>query len=302
MPTTRHLCATALALLVLALFWPVFKTVANLALHEDSYVQILAAPFLVLFFLYWERRRIFRDVRWSPGSGIPALTLLLAAYFLYLRNQSHLSESLRLILAVGVLILAWMAVFVLCYGLRSFRMAWFPLGCLLLMLPVPPSFMAQLTAGLQRGSAATSQALLRLFGVPVFAQGTKFSLPGLEIEVAPECSGIHSCLALALVGLIASRVCLQSGWNRLLLVLATFPIAIFKNAIRISVIASLGAYVNRAFLFGPIHRYGGLVFTPLAIVFLALLLLAFQRFETWMARDLREQPLSAKQAAASTSS
>jgi len=107
----------------------------------------------------------------------------------------------------------------------------------------------------------------------------KLALPGLEIEVAPECSGIHSCLALALVGLLASRVCLRSGWNRLALVVSTIPIAIFKNAIRISVLASLGAYVNRAVLFGPIHRKGGLVFTPIAVVLLVLLLFALQRIE-----------------------
>ena len=118
----------------------------------------------------------------------------------------------------------------------------------------------------------------------------RLSLPGLEIEVAPECSGIHSCLALALVGLLASRVFLRSGWSRLALVVATVPIAVFKNAIRISVLASLGAYVNRAVLFGPIHRNGGMVFTPLAVVLLVMLLLTLQKAEMWATR--RHAPLT----------
>jgi len=142
---------------------------------------------------------------------------------------------------------------------------------------------------------------LHLVGVPVFAHGTQLQLPGLEIEVAPECSGIHSCLALALVGLLASRMCLRSGWNRLLLVASTIPIAIFKNAIRISVIASLGAYVNRTFLFGPIHRYGGLVFTPLAVVLLVFVLLALQKSETWLIERRRGcSPVIDEPAAAAT--
>jgi len=287
----RHLCAAALTLVVLFLMWPAFKAVANLGLREDSYVEILAAPFLALFLMYWERDRIFREVRWNPRFAIPVLSVVLAAYFVLLRQQPYSNGSTRLMLAAFALILAWMAVFIFCYGLQSFKMAWFPLCCLLLMIPVPPALIAELTTDLQRGSAATSYQILRLFGVPVLSEGTKFALPGLEIEVAPECSGIHSCLSLVLVGLLTARLFLRYGWTRLAVVASTVPIAIFKNAIRISVIATLGAYVNRAFLFGRIHRYGGLVFTPFAVVLLVLLLLALQKSETWIVARLRSRPL-----------
>jgi hypothetical protein len=49
---------------------------------------------------------------------------------------------------------------------------------------------------LQTGSAAMTDALLKLFGVPVFWQGFKFSMSGVQIEIAKECSGIRSSLAL----------------------------------------------------------------------------------------------------------
>jgi len=297
---TRHLFAATLTLVVLALFWPAFKVVATLGLRDSSYAQILAAPLLLIFLMYWDRGRIFREARWNLSLGIPALSVVLAGYFIFLRSQSYSNGNVRLILAVGALILAWMSAFIVCYGLQSFVAAWFPFCCLSLMIPVPGPFMDRLTAGLQRGSAAAASQMLRLVGVPVFAQGTKLLLPGLEIEVAPECSGIRSCLALALVGLVASRVYLRNGCNRFLLVVSTFPIAILKNAIRISVIASLGAYVNRAFLFGPIHRYGGLVFTPLAVVLLVLLLLALQKSETWIMARRRSHPVIGERTVATT--
>jgi exosortase len=152
------------------------------------------------------------------------------------------------------------------------------------MVPVPASLMDSLAAGLQHGSAAVSCQMLRLVGVPVFSQGTRISLPGLEINVEPECSGIRSFLALALVGLVAGRMFLCRSWNRLALVVSTIPIAVLKNSLRISVIAWLSAYVNRAFLYGPIHRNGGLIFTPLGVALLLGFLAGLRRFETWMAK------------------
>lgn len=41
---TGHLRGATLTLVVPALLWPAFKVVARLGLHEDAYVQILAAP------------------------------------------------------------------------------------------------------------------------------------------------------------------------------------------------------------------------------------------------------------------
>jgi exosortase len=249
--------------------------------NDDRDVQIVAAPFLFAFLMYWERNRIFPGAAWNVRVGAPLLAVAVSI-FLFLRSYG--SGGAHLIFLIFAAVLVVMAAFILCCGLRSFRAACFPLGCLLLMIPVPDSAMDTITAGLQHGSAAVSFEMLRLAGIPVFAEGTKISLKGLEIEVAPECSGIRSCLVLALVGLLAGRVCLRSGWNRLALVVSTIPIAIFKNAIRISVIASLGAYVNRAFLYGRLHQYGGLVFTPLGVVLFVALLAGLQRCEAWLER------------------
>jgi exosortase len=270
-------------LAVLTLSWPAVRTVVNLGVSDERYVQIIAAPVLFILLLYWERDDIFAGAAWSPRAGTALLSLSLLLYLVLLRRPSYGIGDVRLPLAVLWVVAAWMAAFILCFGPRSFRAACFPLCCLLLMVPVRTSLMDGLTSGLEHASAVTSCAMLRLAGVPVFAQGTRMLLPGVAIEVAPECSGIHSFLSLGLVALLASRVCLRSGWSRLVLVVATIPFAIFKNAMRISVIASLGAYVNRAFLHGRIHHYGGLVFTPLAIALLFALLVALQRSDAWIA-------------------
>jgi exosortase len=277
---TRCLAISVLWVAVLIVCWPAVRAVADLSMRDERYVQIVVGPVLCLFLLVWERNRIFAVAAWS-GAGMPLLSLALSMYFVFLRRPSYAIEDVRFPLAVLSVIVAWVAVFIVCCGVRGFRAACFPLCCLLLAIPVPASLMDKLTAGLQHGSAAVSCQMLRLAGVPVFAEGMRMLLPGLEIDVAPECSGIHSLLALALVALLAGRLCLRYRWSRLALVVSTIPIAIFKNGVRISAIAWLGAYVNRAFLYGPIHHYGGLVFTPLGVALLVALLVTLQRSEAW---------------------
>ncbi len=291
--TTRHLVAFVLALAVLIVCWPAFRAVANLGLRDERDVQIAAAPFLFAFLISWEGNRVFRWAAWNAPVGIPSLGLILSMYFVFLRRPSYGGDGARLILAALAVILAWMAVFILCYGLKSFRAACFPLCCLLLMIPVPAPVVDKLVTGLQHGSAAMSYRILQLTGTPVFAQGMIMSLPGLEIEVAPECSGIRSFLALALAGVLAGRVCLRSGWSRLALIFTTIPIAILKNALRIAVIAWLSVHVDRAFLYGRVHHYGGLVFTPLGVALFVAILIALQRCESWAADHRRSFTIKA---------
>lgn len=265
-------------ILLLILLWPLFSAMVSLALRDDRYLQILIGPALCSFLVYWHRAGIFAEARYSPKAGVPLLLVSALASVAFTHWEPRGSLTLFLAQAAFALILA--SAFFLCFGARSFRAALYPLGCLLLMIPLPADWMDQLSAGLQHGSAEVSYALLRLTGTPVFRQGMRFSLPGLEIEVAPECSGIRSGLVFFTVGLLAASVFLLSGWRRLALILATIPISILKNAVRIVALSLLSIHVDRAFLDGPIHhRYGGALSLPLDFVLFVPLVFALRKSE-----------------------
>ena len=300
MATTNHAPATrslalnrnfwlaAVCLVTLAAFWPSLKLVFALALHDDRYLQILIAPAIGAALLFWRRNEIFSEPEYSPRSGLPLLSfaILLGIFAVYLQPGG---QTAALPLAVFATALAWAAAFLLCRGARSFRAARYPLSCLLLMVPLPAAWMDRVVHVLQNWSAAVSYDLLRFSGIPVFRHGMVFSLPGLEFEVAPECSGIRSGLALLMVALIAGYVYLGSGWSRTALIVLTIPIVVFKNAVRIAALSTLAAYVNRAFLTGPIHhRYGGLLFSVVGVILFVLVLTALQRLERWR-RDRRKR-------------
>jgi exosortase/archaeosortase family protein len=95
----------------------------------------------------------------------------------------------------------------------------------------------------------------------VLKQGFILRLPTLDIEVAKQCSGIRSSLALLITVLIVGNFVLRSAWRKALLVLSILPILIFKNGVRIVAVSLLSIYVNRRFLHEWLHTSGGIVFT-----------------------------------------
>ena len=185
----------------------------------------------------------------------------------------------RLSVSVLAIVLIWLAGFVLCYGTRCFRGALFPLLFLFLMIPFPTVLTENIVLALQKGSAVMTYALFKLLGVPVYWQRFKFLLPGVEIEIAEECSGIRSSMALLITSMVAGHVLLLSNWRKLIFSLFTVPVVIFKNAVRIVTISCLGIYVNAGFLHGKVHRYGGLFFSLISLAILVPLLLALQSKE-----------------------
>ncbi len=279
--TLRAWSVLGILLLTAILFWSPLKAALSLSFQDDRYLPIAVAPFMCLFLLYWEREAIFPQARFSPRAGLPSLSVAMLTGLALRYWQPSANKGAGLVPVMCAVILVWMAAFFLCFGPRSFKKALFALCCLLLMIPVPAVWMDRITVGMEHGSAATSYALLRLMGIPVFRQDMTLSLPGLNIMVAPECSGIRSWLAFVLGAILATRVYLRSGWGISALIALTVPIAIFKNAIRIVLLASLTVYVNRGIIDSPLHHQGGPVFALIDIAIFVPLLALFQKLESF---------------------
>ena len=165
-------------------------------------------------------------------------------------------------------------------GTGGLRAACFPLLFLFFTIPIPEGILKPIIRFLQAGSAEAAYWMLRAVGVPLFRDGFLFTLPGLTVEVAEQCSGIRSGISLFLVGILAGRIFLESGWRRLALAAAVVPITIAKNGLRIVTLSLLGAYVDRGVLQGPLHKAGGIPFFGVALVMLAVVLWALRRGES----------------------
>src|SRR5262249_36578945 len=150
---------------------------------------------------------------------------------------------------------------------------------LLLLVPIPLHWMDHIVAVLQWGSAEATYALFQLAGVPIFRNGVQFELPVTGIEVAKECSSIHSATALFIAGLLIGYLFLKSFRSKLCLVLLTVPVAMFTNAIRIVTIWFLGTKVDTGFFYGSLHHSGGVLFGLLSLTILTIFLVLLRKTE-----------------------
>lgn len=273
-PSSRatHISAILLWFLSLALFQQPLRSLASLSFHDENSSHILLIPLISACLIYLQRKWIFRAPCNCPSVGIPLLLLAAVLWYSLKTPLSSLNNTDRLSVAASLIVLVWLAAFILCYGISSFKAAAFPLLFLLLMIPLPVVLIEHTVSILQKGSAETCYALFRLLGVPIIRHGFRFSLPGVDIEIAEQCSGIHAGLSLFIAGLLAGHVLLQETWKKASFILCIFPIAIFKNAVRIVTIAWLGIHVNPDFFHGALHRQGGLPFSLLALALMALVL------------------------------
>jgi exosortase len=171
----------------------------------------------------------------------------------------------KLSLEILSLVILWISAFVYCYGRESFIKARFPLLFLLLLVPIPEFVIGRAIFALQAGSSDVAYGLFRILNIPVLKEGFILQLPTVNLEVAKECSGIRSSIALMITVLVAAELGLRSPWRKALLVIAIIPILVLKNGTRIVTIYLLAAYVNPAFLHGWLHTSGGVVFYLLGL-------------------------------------
>lgn len=255
------------------------KALLDLVRTDDGFSQLMIVPLVSAFLIYERRSAIFSSIGFGWTSGSSLLIIGAAAVAGASFNLLHLAgRNLGVLLVIGIVTI-WMGAFVLLFGASSFRAALFPLSFLLFSVPIPEPLRSHIVSVLQQGSAAAAEAFFRLAGVPCFRQGLTFSLPGIAIRVAEECSGIRSSLALLITTVLASHLFLRTTWRRLLLCAAVVPLTVFKNGLRIATLSTLAIYVDPSFLTGDLHRHGGIVFFIIGLVPMALLLIFMQRSE-----------------------
>jgi len=275
----RHLSFLLFVVGSLFVFWKPLRGLISFSLTHDYGSHIILVAPASAYIIYLKRREIFTRLQ----SGLLAGSMLfLAGATLYWCSHPRALTFLQSgyesaeILAIVIL---WISGFILAYGTRAFARACFPLLFLLFLVPIPDFLLRNVVFLLQAGSAEVAYWVLRLLNVPVFKQGFTLQLPTLAVEVAEQCSGIRSSLALLITTLLVGEFALRSAWRKSVLVASIVPILILKNGVRIVAVCLLTIYVDRGFLHGWLHTSGGIVFYVLGLVILIPILAALRNSE-----------------------
>jgi exosortase len=230
--------------------------------------QVLLIPVISATLIYLNRKNIFRDIRAGVVPGILLISAGAVMFSLGSMWGTNLDAGDRLALSIFPILVIWWGGVVFFYGVQAFKAGLFPLVFLVFCVPIPSPVMERTITFLQHASADVAFVLLKLTGTPIYREGVLFFLPGIAVEVAPECSGIRSGIGLFVLGVIAAGVFLKSWPTKAALLLMVIPIAIFKNGVRITTLSYLAVHVDERILTSSLHREGGIPFFLLALLLL----------------------------------
>jgi exosortase len=276
------------ALLLLSAVWcwqPLITVIGRSFKSGDyeHYSHIVLMPFLSAYLVLLNREKIVKLARPGLVTGIPIM--LVGAFLVAGFGASAFiaDAEYRLSLSMLGLVVLWIGSFVIRYGIRASYSVTFPFALLLFMVPLPPAAQTAAIVFLQKASADVSAVIFGLIGMP-FLRVSRFvfALPGLTIQVAEECSGIRSSLALLISGLVIGYLVLRRGWARGVFAALIIPVAIVKNAVRIVVLSWLAIHVDPAFIgAGLLHRTSGIPVFVTSLTILGGLAWLLRRAEGW---------------------
>jgi exosortase len=275
---TRAFTFSLLCAASVAFWWGDLVTTFSLAWVNDAYTHILLIVPLVVGLIYFNSKPL--SVALQPSFGVGVALLVIALLIGGYARWGITSASISLTVGMSALVLWCIGSVLFCFGAVVLDAWFFPLCCLFLLAPIPDFALSRIVEFLQYQSAIAARIMFRMIGVPATQDGIMLSIPGLDIEVARECSSIRSSLMLLVTTMVFAHLFLRSWWRKALLIAAAVPLSVAKNGLRIFTIAELGTRVDRGFLTGNLHHHGGFVFFGVSVVAMIALLLILRRSET----------------------
>ena len=247
-----------------AIYGPILVELGRDWIRDANYSHGILMP-LISGFLIWRQRDRLRKLPIRPSNM--GLAGVLGALALLIVGAAGAEVFTQRVSFVAMLFSG--VVFLL--GWRWARALAFPLGFMLLAIPLPYVIYYGVTAPMQALAAKVAVAGLKVLGVPVVAQGNVIHLEKTSLEVATACSGIRSLYAFLSFGALLAYAMSIPVWARVLVFLVTIPLSVLGNALRVWG-TSLGAYLVGPWVTeGPAHDFFGLIVFASVLVILVLI-------------------------------
>jgi exosortase len=249
------------------LLWVYGPTLAHLVVQWWNDPNFSHGFFVPLFsaFVIWQERSRLIGARLQPSWW----GLLPLAGGLGLLIVGHMGAEIFLSRTSLLVVLAGLIVLFLGWGF--FRAVLFPWAFLFLMIPIPAIVFNQITFPLQLLASKVASTALSWMGVPVLREGNVIVLPAMALEVAEACSGIRSLMSLLTLAVIYGYLMESKNSVRVLLAVASIPIAVAANSFRIVGTGLLVQYWDPTKAEGFFHEFSGWLIFLISLVMLYLL-------------------------------
>jgi exosortase len=258
-----------LSCLIAAIYYQVVaKLVMDWYTNPDFSHGFLVPPFAA--FLVWDKRKILRNTQTKQSwAGILLVLAAILILFMGIYGAELFLARFSLVMLLGGIV--WTL-----FGRAILREVQFALLVLLLAIPLPAVLFNQITFPLQLLASRMASALLPLFGVPVLRDGNIIQLPSMRLEVAEACSGIRSLMSLFTAAVFYGYFLERTTWRRVVLALASIPIAVIANSARIVGTGLCVQYWNPDKAVGFFHEFSGWLMFIVSLCCLYLLHIAMR--------------------------
>ena len=244
-------------------------------------IGIMLAAFVVLAALYWQTLFSMVEI-WSRSDTFAHgfLVFPICAYLIWRKREDLVALSPRpdwrflsalpllgfgwLVANLGsVMVLQQFALIGMILVLVPVLAGWavtleilFPLGFLFFAVP----FGEFLLRPMMYFTADFAVAMLQLTGIPVYREGTYFSLPTGDWSVIAECSGLRYLIASITLGFLYGYLSYRSLWRRLAFMVFACVFPVFANGLRAYMTVMIGHLLGMQYAEGVAHVVYGWVF------------------------------------------
>ena len=250
--------AAIVAVAFFGLYYEAFEALSFTWWHSADWSHGWLIPLFSVYLVYlrWDRvRRIPVRYAWL---GLPVMLFGILGYqwFAWVLSITYLQYAMMLVTLLGIIVF-------LC-GIPVLRQVWVPWLYLFFAIPLPKSIYFNLTDPLRRLAAIVATNVLGL-------------IPSLDIEkvgstinyvyqgrsgalgVADACSGMRSTMTLCALGVAVTFISDRPWWQRIIMVAACVPIAVFSNFIRVTTTCLLHIFVDPKYATGTYHTFLGML-------------------------------------------
>lgn len=241
-----------IAALLMALYYRIGIKLAVDWYNIADYSHGFLVPLFSLFLLWDKRKEIAATPVRPTWTGLPMVVFGLIILIFGVYGADLFTSRISFVFLLTGLVWTF-------FGGQMLRTALFPILVLLLAIPFPAIVFNQITFPLQLLASRLASMILPFLGVPVLQEGNVIELPVMKLEVAEACSGIRSLMSLFTLAVFYGYFLERTTRRRIILALASIPIAVAANVVRIVGTGLCVQYWDPVKALGFFHEFSGWV-------------------------------------------
>ncbi len=267
-----------LTILLVALHFKLLDVMVRKWVSDSNWHHGFIIPLFSIYLFYIRRMELYAARRKISSLGLALMLLsLFGGMYVVLRRVP------------GSYWLAQMSMVVMLFGLVLYlggwsiiRITWLPILFLMFALPIPELLYSRIAVPLQNIAAEGAVIILRVLSVEISSEASALDVTSRSgvshgLTVADACSGMRLLMAFCALGVAMAYLDYKPIWQRLILVAAAVPIAVFCNVIRVAITCWMYHIDKPELGQGFMHTFAGIVMLIPAFGLLWLLAWILQR-------------------------